>query len=128
MPIVGLGIDVIEIHRIEETVRRYGEKFLSRIFTKNERELCLSRKDSASCLAARFAAKEALYKALAAFHNDDFLLPFHDVEISKDDSGKPFFVFHDKALQTIKTIKIENIHLSITHSRIFAAAIVIIEM
>jgi holo-[acyl-carrier protein] synthase len=128
MPIVGLGIDVIEIHRIEETVRRYGEKFLSRIFTKNERELCLSRKDAASCLAARFAAKEALYKALAAFHNDDFLLPFHDVEISKDDSGKPFFVFHDKALQTIKTIKIENIHLSITHSRIFAAAIVIIEM
>jgi holo-[acyl-carrier protein] synthase len=128
MPIVGLGIDVIEIHRIEETVRRYGEKFLSRIFTKNERELCLSRKDAASCLAARFAAKEALYKALAAFHNDDFLLPFHDVEISKDDSGKPFFVFHDKALQTIKAIKLENIHLSITHSRIFAAAIVIIEM
>jgi holo-[acyl-carrier protein] synthase len=128
MPIVGLGIDVIEIHRIEETVRRYGEKFLSRIFTKNERELCLSRKDAASCLAARFAAKEALYKALAAFHNDDFLLPFHDVEISKDDFGKPFFVFHDKALQTIKAIKLENIHISITHSRIFAAAIVIIEM
>jgi holo-[acyl-carrier protein] synthase len=128
MPIVGLGIDVIEIHRIEETVRRYGEKFISRIFTKNERELCFSRKDAASCLAARFAAKEALYKALAAFHNDDFLLPFHDVEVYKDDSGKPFFIFHDKALKTINSTGAAIIHLSITHSRIFAAAIVIIEM
>lgn len=127
MPIVGLGIDVIEIHRIEEAVRRRGEKFLGRVFTPSERELCLARKDSASCLAARFAAKEALYKALAAFHGDGFVLPFHDVEISKDGSGKPFFVFHGQARQTIDKTKMENIHVSITHSRIFAAAIVIIE-
>jgi holo-[acyl-carrier protein] synthase len=128
MPIVGLGIDVIEIHRLEEAVSRYGERFLGRIFTKNERELCLSRKDPASCLAARFAAKEALYKALAAFNNEDFILPFQNVEISKDESGKPFFKFYDKALKTIDSIGAADFHLSITHSRIFAAAIVIIEM
>jgi len=127
MPIVGLGIDVIEIHRIEETVHRHGEKFLNRIFTGKERELCLSRKDSASCLAARFAAKEALYKALAAFHDENFVLPFKNIEILKDESGKPFFKFYDKALKTIDSIGAADFHLSITHSRIFAAAIVIIE-
>lgn len=127
MAIAGLGIDLIEIHRIEESVRRYGERFLNRIYTKREKSLCLSRKDSASCLAARFAAKEALYKALSGCKSGDEHISFSEVEIAKNDSGMPFFEFRSETNDLISSMKIKAIHLSITHSRIFAAAIVIIE-
>lgn len=127
MPVVGLGIDLIEIHRIEESVRRYGKKFLDRIYTENEKSLCLSRKDSASCLAARFAAKEALYKAVSGCKPSGVTISFSEVEVAKNESGMPYFKFSGEALKILSEIGNPRIHLSITHSRIFAAAIAIIE-
>jgi len=127
MSIAGLGIDLIEIHRIEESVRRYGVRFINRIYTEKEKSLCLSRKDSASCLAARFAAKEALYKALSECKSKNAYISFSEIEIVKNDSGMPFFEFIGKTCDSISSMKIKSIHLSITHSRIFAAAIVVIE-
>lgn len=127
MAIAGLGMDLIEIHRIEESVRKYGEKFIKRIYTENEKTLCFARKDSASCLAARFAAKEALYKALSPCRLENMMIFFNEMEIVKNDAGMPYFEFKGKSKESITSMGIKSIHLSITHSRIFAAAIVIIE-
>ncbi len=85
MAIIGLGLDAVEIHRIEEALDKHGGRFKSKIFTKGEIERCEARADSAACYAARFAAKEAFYKALP--NSVESSIPFKSVEIVNHKNG-----------------------------------------
>jgi holo-[acyl-carrier protein] synthase len=104
--IFGIGIDIIEIRRIKKSVEKFGELFLHKIYTKTELEYCLSKKNKYQHLAARFAAKEAIAKALATGWSKGF--KWKDIEIFNEKSGMPnvklcgnlaSFLGSDKSLQ-----------------------------
>lgn len=85
--IFGIGIDIIEIERIQESVEKFGERFLNKVFTKDELEYSLSKKNKYQHLAARFAAKEAIAKALQTGWNKDFR--WQDINIKNEPNGMP---------------------------------------
>ncbi len=85
--ILGIGIDIVEISRIQDSIERLGDKFLKKIFTKKEIEYCLSRANKYQHFAVRFAAKEAVYKALASGWNKG--LSWQDIEVINKPDGLP---------------------------------------
>lgn len=122
MPIVGLGLDVCSVARIQrilEGPRR--ERFLARVFTPAERELCFARADAASAFAARFAAKEALVKALGAPPG----LRWLDMEVVRQ-QGAPFFHLEGVAKEALQQKK-ASAWLALTHDAGVAAATVVLE-
>lgn len=123
--IKGLGIDTIELARIGRVYRRYPERFLERIFAPEERAYALRYKDPIPRLAARFAAKEAAMKALGTGWN--FGVRWKDIVVVNDRSGRPELELHGKAKTLFEQLPGERIHLSITHDREHATAIVIFE-
>jgi holo-[acyl-carrier protein] synthase len=125
MGILGTGIDVIEIHRIEGLIEKKGERFLNRLFTEKEIEYCNAKSDSAACFAARFAVKEAFYKACSCFNMKQ--IPFKLIEIINRPDGKPELNPVKSLQKRLEKRGISSIHLSITHTRISAGAFVIIE-
>lgn len=113
--ILGIGNDIIEIARIKALIDRYGERFLDRIFTKKEQEYCLRHQQRERHFAGRFAAKEAISKALGTgFRNG---LSWLDLEICNDENGKPYVNYK------VEGIKIE---ISISHCREYATAIAVV--
>ena len=123
----GLGSDLIDIRRIENTLSKFGDRFKKRIFTENEIEKCERRKESAACYAKRFAAKEAAAKALGTgFRNGVF---WRDLEVTNLPSGKPTITFHGNSQLQLKKIandKEPDISLTITDEFPYAQAIVTI--
>ncbi|MCA0251663.1 MAG: holo-ACP synthase [Actinobacteria bacterium] len=113
--IVGLGIDVTQVSRFTQAAQR--ERLLDRIFTEAERDSSMQR------MAGRFAAKEALAKALGAPTG----LVWTDVEVRKDDSGKPYFACSGTVAARVAELGIGHLHLSITHDAGIAAAVVVCE-
>ena len=121
--IKGTGVDIIEISRIEKSLT--NEKFVERIFTKKEQEYCNSRKQMAvSSYAARFAAKEAVVKALGTGISGGGL--WTDIEILPDDDGAPHVNFMDICIYSYKR-KIYNIFISLSHCKEYAVAQAILE-
>lgn len=116
--ILGLGHDLIEIARIQNVLERFGSSFLERIFTTHEQQYCLARKTSIQSLAARFAAKEAVAKALGC--GIGAKLGWHDVEITSDDSGKPLCTLSPKVLKIFGPVQV---HITLTHTHIYASAV-----
>ena len=92
--IVGIGTDIVEVDRIRDS-QKFGEKFIDRILLPAEREYCLSHTDPAPKIAARFAAKEAIAKAFGTGIGDS--LCWHDMEITRENSGKPLAQLHGQA-------------------------------
>jgi holo-[acyl-carrier protein] synthase len=123
--IKGIGVDTIELTRIERVYRRYNERFLERIFAPEEKAYALRYKDPVPRLAARFAAKEACMKALGTGWN--FGVRWRDIVVVNDTSGKPQMSLHGKAKTLFERLSGERIHLSITHSKENATAVVIFE-
>lgn len=119
--IVGVGIDIIEIERIKKSVDSLGEFFLKKILTSREIEYCLSKHNKYQHIAARFAAKEAIYKACSSVYK----LSWQDVEVSNDIEGKPLVFFHDR-IKNIFDGKYK-IHISLTHSKEYASCVAILE-
>lgn len=118
--IKGIGNDIIEIERIRRSINRNGESFIKRLFTEKEQEYCAQFKDSSQNFAGRFAAKEAIAKALGIGFGRD--LSFQDIEILGNDKGKPIVHFSEKAT---KYFQKPNILLSISHSDHYATAVAI---
>jgi holo-[acyl-carrier protein] synthase len=116
----GLGIDIIEIERIRESIERKGADFLNRLFTQAEQEYCFRFKDAIPHFAGRFAAKEAVAKALGTGFGEH--LSWKQIEILNDAAGKPV-VFLSKDLQE----KYNNPHLliAISHSSHYANAVAV---
>jgi len=123
--IVGSGIDLVEIERIQNSVDRYGERFLDRIFTKAEQAYCLRKRNAAESFAARFAAKEAGAKALGTgiSHGIGWL----EIEVIREPSGRPTLAFHGRAAKHASQMGACNAALSLTHSHSTAMASVVLE-
>lgn len=118
----GLGTDIIEIERVRRAVSK--KNFLNNVFTENEQKYCNSRgKNSAASYAARFAAKEAFFKALGT----GIVTRLADVEVVNDEHGAPKIFLHDKAATLANERGIKKISLSMSHSRDFATAVCIVE-
>ena len=121
--IVGLGLDVVELDRIQRVFSRFGDRFLRRVLTKQERALL--PKSPAAFIAARFAAKEAAAKALGTGFRQG--VGFHTLAVRKTPSGKPEMVFSGPARDLCQKMGVTSVHLSMTHGRDVASAVVILE-
>ena len=121
--ILGLGIDIDEVSRLEKWLN--DKKLLERFFNKEELEYVLSKRDGAApSLAVRFAAKEAFGKALGTGLAG---IELKDIAVVNDKTGRPFLELFGTALQALKEKGGASIHLSLTHEKTTAAAVVIIE-
>jgi holo-[acyl-carrier protein] synthase len=121
--IIGLGIDATDIPRIAATLERYGERFITRIFTDGEIAYCRRRREPAIHFAGRFAAKEAAMKALGTGHSQNVL--WRDVEVVRR-GGPPQLQFHGGAARRFAAIGAQSALLTITHSETLALAQVLI--
>lgn len=123
--IVGTGIDIAEVPRIADSIERFGERFLNRIFTEGERRYCDAKANRVERYAARFAAKEAGMKAIGTGWNHG--VTWKDVEVTRMPGGRPTLSFHRKAAEFAAKLGTKNIALSLTHTADFAMAQVILE-
>lgn len=120
MRIFGIGIDVVEVDRIATAIERHGESFLLKLFTPAERSYCQAQKRPALHFAARFAAKEAVSKALGTGIGGD--AGWLDLEITRDSSGAPKLTLLGAAAAFAEKHDIGQIQISLTHAREYAAA------
>ena len=125
MDIIGTGLDATEISRIAETIERYGERFIRRIFTEGEIAYCRRKRDFASSFAARFAAKEAAMKAIGTGLRHG--VTWHDVEVGREPGGRPTILFTGKAAEFAAQLGMKRVALSLTHTEETAMAQVILE-
>ena len=123
--IVGTGIDIAEVPRIRQSIERYGDRFLHRVFTDGEISYCRSKSNFDERYAARFAAKEAAMKALGTGWN--YGVRWRDIEVVRPQGSRPSIVFHGKAAEVAKSLGATNVALSITHTGEQAMALVILE-
>lgn len=123
--IVGLGLDIAEIDRIEAAITRHGAPFLERLFTPAEVAYCEKYKGRYERYAARFAAKEAAMKALGTGWSHG--VRWRDIEVTREPSGKPTLRLEGVAADIAQRMGVKNISLSITHSGNLALAEVIFE-
>jgi holo-[acyl-carrier protein] synthase len=115
--LVGLGVDMVEVGRIKKALNRWGERFLRRVFTSQERSYCMRKAFPEQSFAARFAAKEAVFKAMG--RGLSVGIRWTDVEIVNDKSGKPEVRLEKKITRRIDN---KRILLSISHTKEFAIA------
>jgi holo-[acyl-carrier protein] synthase len=123
--ILGTGIDIIEVDRIARSHQRFGERFLNRVLHPNELAYCLAHKVPGPFLAARFAAKEAVSKAFGTGIGSQ--LGWQDIEVGKRDSGEPFVILHGKGKTLLRARNGRAVHLSLSHTQTYAAAVAILE-
>lgn len=117
-PIIrGIGSDIIEITRIRESLHKHGEHFYNKLFTEQEQEYCLKHADPAIPFAGRFAAKEAIAKSLGTGFGK--MLAWLDIEIQKDELGKPIVILCPSILTYFNN---PTIHLTISHCHTYATA------
>ncbi len=123
--IVGIGIDLLEVPRMEKALHRSGERFLARVFTSGERRSCEAAGGGPARWAVRFAAKEAVLKALGTGWSRG--VSWHDVEILRLAGGAPQVVLHGAALDIARRRGADVCHVSLTHERRHTAAVAILE-
>jgi len=121
--ILGIGVDIVDFVQLRQAIDRSGTPFLNRVFTLNERTNCLKRPNSIPCLAARFAAKEALAKALGI---GIFKAGMQNMEVCNKKSGLPYFCIHGKLQTYLANLGDPAIHLSLSHGLFHATAFVVI--
>ena len=120
MRIFGIGIDVIEVERIEDAVQEFGDRFLERIFTEGEREYCGRQSRPEIHYAARWAAKEAVSKAFGTGIGTE--LNWTEIEVVRRDSGEPTLALTGKAQAFAEGNAIREVKISLTHAKHYAAA------
>lgn len=124
MNIVGIGIDLVEISRIRDSVNKFGDAFLNRIYCTDELAYCLSLKSRDASLAARFAVKEAVAKALGTGIGGEF--GWKDVEVGRRESGEPYLIFHGAGRLRIQNRGITRTFVTLSHAENYAIAQVIL--
>ncbi|MEW6506112.1 MAG: holo-ACP synthase [Bacteroidota bacterium] len=120
--VLGIGIDIIEINRIKKSVDRFGERFLNKIYTEIELEYCLKKKNKYQHLAARFAAKEAIYKALS--NDTKEVYSWQDVEIYNEINGLPRVKFYGNLKDFLNQGK--ELKISMSHSENYVTCVAIL--
>ncbi len=121
--VLGIGIDIIEIDRINNIIEN-KPKFINRFFTIKESLYFESRKNNSQIIAGNFAAKEAFVKAFGTGIRN---LSLKEIEVLRDKLGKPYINLYGNALKISREKGINSIHISISHSRLYAVANVIVE-
>lgn len=123
--IYGIGIDFVQVQRIEESLRRWGERFQRKVFTPGEIRYCLTKRNSAPNFAARFAAKEAFVKALGIGIRRG--VHWKDVEVERGSLGRPVLKLSGRAAELCRKENIERFFLSLTHDGDYSGAVVVLE-
>jgi holo-[acyl-carrier protein] synthase len=123
--IIGTGIDIVEIRRIRAVLKRQGERFLYRVFTEAEREYCARHRDPAPCFAARFAVKEAAFKALGTGWARG--VTWCDIEVGRKPGQAPSLLIHGEARRIADTLRVRKAHVTLSHAEDAAVACVILE-
>jgi holo-[acyl-carrier protein] synthase len=123
--ILGIGSDLAEVERIGKSVERFGERFLTRIYTAQERAYAMRKANWAERLAARFAAKEAGMKAIGTGLTSG--VSWQHFEVANEPSGRPTLHLHGVALQVANAMGVKRISVSLTHTKTIAMAVVILE-
>ena len=121
--IYGIGIDIVKIERMKSVVSKWGERFLKRVFTTSEISYCFQKRDPYLSLAVRFAAKEALVKAIGAA----FPVSLKDIEVMNMESGKPCITVNGKLKEIFNVESIKKAHLSLSHEHDYGVACVVLE-
>jgi holo-[acyl-carrier protein] synthase len=116
------GVDLIEVSRVQAVLEKYGERFLSRVFTESELAYCRGRLPQ---LAARFAAKEAVSKMLGTGIQHPQGVNWRDIEIVSDELGKPFVQLSGKAAQRAAEMNLTTLSISLSHTHEHAIAIIV---
>ncbi len=122
--IYGIGIDLVKIERMKEAHEKWGRRFLEKFLTDSEIEYCFARKEPYPSLAVRFAAKEALIKAISS----EIFINMKDVEIVNDESGKPSVKVRGGVETFFINKGIKHHHLSLSHEKEFGIACVVLEV
>ena len=120
--VLGLGIDIIEISRIKKSINEFGDNFLKKVYTPKEIEYCSGKANKYQHFAARFAAKEAVYKAFSTSHQEG--LSWQDIEITNEPSGMPVVKLNGKLKSFLSDNK--DLKISISHTDNFVTCVAII--
>ena len=123
--IVGIGLDLAEVDRIEKAIAKHGERFLNRIYTDSERRYCESKPNKFERFAGRFAAKEAAMKAIGTGWKRG--VAWREFEVMRSPSGQPMITYHGKAGEIAKQLGVKRALVTITHSKDYAIAQVVLE-
>lgn len=123
--IIGIGTDLAEVHRIRESIGRFGDRFLNRIYSQAERRYCESKANSYERFAARFAAKEAGMKAIGTGWRRG--VTWLDFEVVNESSGRPTLKLSGKAKEIAENLGVRRISISLTHTADNSFAIVVLE-
>lgn len=123
--IIGIGTDIVDITRIEKACQKFGERFISKIFTDQEEKACKDKKEVAHHLAARFAAKEAVLKALGTGISKGIGLK--DVEVTRTPGNRPEIILYGRGKEMAESLGVKNIHISISHDADRALAFAVLE-
>jgi len=122
---LGIGIDIIEVARVRASHEKFGDRFLKRVLRPSEISYCLSHRDCAPFIAARFAAKEAIAKAFGTGIGSK--VGWQDLEVAHRESGQPYVILHESAQELLDDMGGRCIHLSLTHTQNYAAAVALLE-
>ncbi|MFA8301167.1 MAG: holo-ACP synthase [Hyphomicrobiales bacterium] len=122
--IIGIGTDIIDTMRIKKYLDD-NSLLKDKLFSKAEQEYCDPKVNAHEHYAARFAAKEAFFKALGTGYR--YGMAFHEIEVTKDELGKPYIVLHGKSKEFAEERGVVNIHLSLSHLKDIASAYIILE-
>jgi holo-[acyl-carrier protein] synthase len=125
MSILGIGVDLVEVKRIQHSLDRFGERFMKRVFTEGEITYCRSMKFPARHFAARFAAKEAVSKAFGTGIGK--AMGWRDIDVHKKESGEPFLVLHGGADNLAKARAVRSAWISLSHTEDHALAMIALE-
>ncbi len=127
MAVLGIGLDVVDVDRLGDALSHptRGARFKRRVFTDRERDYCEARRGAEQAYAARFAAKEAVFKALSG--DREFTMAWRDVEVINAESGKPSVALHGRIAERAKLLGAARIHVSLSHDARLAAAQVVLE-
>lgn len=123
--VLGTGIDIVEVPRLAQSIARFGERFLNRVFTPGEIRYCQSKANATERFAARFAAKEAGMKAIGTGMRGG--VTWHDFEVSREPGGRPTLLLRGKAAAVALTLGARRTHLSVSHTEQYAVAYVLLE-
>jgi len=123
--ILGTGVDIIECERVASLIAEHGDRFVRRVFTPEEAAYCQGRRRPGEHFAARFAAKEAVLKALGTGWISG--IAWHNVRIERTEAGKPEVTLVGGAAEVARALGVERVHLSVSHCAAYAVAQAVVE-
>lgn len=118
-----VGVDIADVERIRKAIGRWGDRFVERTFSRREAEYCRKHRDEAIRFAARFAAKEAFVKCMGSARG----IPWHEIELVNDRSGKPRIEVSERIRAELERRKVRRVHVSVSHTTQYAVAFVVFE-